>query len=144
MSSPESISSSTATAGSNIAACSTSFCFFSPPEKPALRYRCMNFSSMSSSSIFSERICWNSATPISPSSAGPSIGEVSYPSSSSSASASASSSSNSSSRSSALALSACRRKFVIVTPSISAGYWNPRKIPSAARSLGSSSSSFQW
>ena len=77
MSSPESISSSTATEGSSSAAWSTSFCFFSPPEKPALRYRCMNFSSMSSCSIFSFSSCWNSATPISPSSAAPSIGEES-------------------------------------------------------------------
>ena len=37
MSSPESVSSSTATSGSIIAICSTSLRFFSPPEKPSLR-----------------------------------------------------------------------------------------------------------
>ena len=42
--------------------------------------------------------------------------------------------------SSSLAFRAVRRKLTIVTPSISAGYWKPRKMPSAARSFGSRSS----
>jgi hypothetical protein len=53
MSRPESVSSSTARRGSRTAIWSTSLRFFSPPEKPSFTERCISFSSISTSFIFS-------------------------------------------------------------------------------------------
>src|SRR3954465_10778820 len=55
MSRPESVSSSTAISGSSIAIWRISARFFSPPEKPSLRWRDVNERSTSSSSI----ACWS-------------------------------------------------------------------------------------
>src|SRR4051812_11762415 len=55
MSRPESVSSSTATSGWSIAICRISARFFSPPEKPSLRWREVNERSTSSSSM----ACWS-------------------------------------------------------------------------------------
>ena len=52
MSRPESVSSSSANFGSSIAICRISLRFFSPPEKPSLTEREVNFRSISSTSIF--------------------------------------------------------------------------------------------
>src|SRR3954453_5816340 len=55
MSSPESVSSRTATSGWSIAICRISARFFSPPENPSLRWREVNERSTSSSSM----ACWS-------------------------------------------------------------------------------------
>src|SRR3954469_6080132 len=55
MSRPESVSSSTATSGWSIAICRISARFFSPPEKPSLRWREVNERSTSSRSM----ACWS-------------------------------------------------------------------------------------
>ncbi len=65
MSSPESVSSSTAIVGRSSAICTISKRFFSPPEKPSLTLRWRNFSSMSSSFICSLSRSMNSRTGIS-------------------------------------------------------------------------------
>ena len=62
MSRPESVSSSTATSGSIIAICRTSLRFFSPPEKPSLRYRSWKRLSMPSRLVHSMRLRRTSST----------------------------------------------------------------------------------
>jgi len=53
MSNPESVSSRIEILGSRVAICKISTLFFSPPEKPSLRYLPANDSSMSRRAIFS-------------------------------------------------------------------------------------------
>ena len=111
MSSPESVSSRMASVGSSTAIWRISFRFFSPPEKPELTARLMISGSHSTSLSFS-----------------------------SSESRKSIESTSSSPRAFRISLYAARRKYALVTPGISTGYWNARKTPAWARSSGSSSS----
>ena len=109
MSRPESVSSRIARRGSRIAIWSISLRFFSPPEKPSFTLRCISFSSISTSFIFSRASARNS---IASSSGWP--------------------------RCLRIAFSAAFRKYMFATPGISTGYWNARNMPSRARSSGAS------
>ncbi len=107
MSSPESVSSSTASLGSSTAICRISLRFFSPPEKPAFTERCIIAGSMSSIGSFCSMYSRNS------------IGSISD-----------------SPRAFRISLNAVRRKYAFDTPGISTGYWNARKTPACARASG--------
>ena len=63
MSRPESVSSRMAICGSSTASCSTSFRFFSPPEKPWFTYRFTMASSMPSFSILAFMCLRNARAP---------------------------------------------------------------------------------
>src|SRR5438093_1603828 len=107
MSSPESVSSRTQSFGSRTAIWKTSFFFFSPPEKPSLRPRFMNVSSSPSSFALSCTRVTKSIASIS-----------------------------STPRYFRIAFNAAFRKYALLTPGISTGYWNAMKTPSRARSSG--------
>src|SRR3954451_19775043 len=110
MSRPESVSSSTARRGCWSASWRISMRFFSPPEKPSLRYRELNSLGTFVSSIAASTVLRNSLREIS-----------------------------SSPRASRWALRTMRRYFVMVTPGIATGYWKAMKRPARARSSGSAS-----
>src|SRR5947199_389469 len=107
MSSPESVSSRTQSFGSRTAIWKTSFFFFSPPEKPSLRPRFMNVSSSPSSFALSCTRVTKSIASIS-----------------------------STPRYFRIAFNAAFRKYALLTPGISTGYWNAMNTPSRARSSG--------
>ena len=111
MSSPLSVSSSTASFGSSTAICRISLRFFSPPEKPTLTARFSMSSDMPSVCVFWRKSLRNCMA-----------------------------SSGVSPRCLRRALTASLRKVVFGTPGISTGYWKARNRPSAARSSGAISS----
>ena len=113
MSRPESVSSSTAIFGFSIAICRISTRFFSPPEKPSLRYRDASSRGTLRSSIAASRLR-------------PELGDRDGSSSPPFAAL-------------RVALIALRRKLVTVTPGIACGYWKARKSPRWARSSAPSS-----
>src|SRR3954454_22968887 len=110
MSRPESVSSSTAKRGCWSASWRISMRFFSPPEKPSLRYRELNSLGTLVSSIAASTVLRNSLRLIS-----------------------------GSPRASRWAFITIRRYFVTVTPGIATGYWKAMKRPRRARSSGSAS-----
>src|SRR5215213_5654068 len=103
MSSPESVSSKTASLGSSTAICKISLRFFSPPEKPSLTERDISPASISTTFARSARRSLNSKG-----------------------------SSSSSPRCLRFSLYARRRNCAFDTPGTSTGYWNARKTPSRA------------
>src|SRR3972149_4685058 len=107
MSSPLSVSSRTQNFGSRTAIWKISFFFFSPPEKPSLSPRFMDVSSRPRRVILS---CTRDTK---------SIASIS-----------------SWLRYFRIAFRAALRKYALLTPGISTGYWNAMKIPSRARSSG--------
>src|SRR3954452_11620322 len=110
MSRPESVSSSTARRGCWSASWRISMRFFSPPEKPSLRYRELNSLGTLVSSIAASTVLRKSLRLIS-----------------------------GSSRASRWAFITMRRYLVTVTPGIATGYWKAMKRPARARSSGSAS-----
>ncbi len=100
MSRPESVSSSTAKAGSSTPIWTISARFFSPPEKPTFTARLSMSMSILSSAAFSLASLRNSPPD-----------------------------SGSSPRAVRWALSASRRNWTLETPGISTGYWKPRNRP---------------
>ncbi len=115
MSSPESVSSSTANSGASIAIWSISSRFFSPPEKPSLTYRVANESSILRSAIFSRIRRRKSSidTPPLTLSVGSISGFLSIPWS--------------------LAFRALRMNEATDSPGIAVGYWNARNSPRRER-----------
>src|SRR3954453_13912344 len=110
MSRPESVSSSTAMRGSSSASWSISMRFFSPPEKPSLRYRLENsrgtwVSSMAASTVLRNSLRETASSP----------------------------------RASRWAFITMRRYLATVTPGMATGYWKAMKRPERARSSGSAS-----
>src|SRR6266516_1755948 len=110
MSSPESVSSRTASFGRSIASWRISIRFFSPPEKPSFRYRLENSFGISASSIACS-VSWRNSRSFT----------------------------SGSPRASRWALSAMRRYLATVTPGIATGYWKAMKSPARARSSGAAS-----
>src|SRR3954453_20202686 len=110
MSRPESVSSSTAIRGFCSASWRISRRFFSPPEKPSLRYRELNSFGTLVSSIAASTVLRKSLRLIS-----------------------------SSPRASRWAFITMRRYLVIVTPGIDTGYWKAMNRPIRARSSGAAS-----
>src|SRR3954449_1659934 len=110
MSRPESVSSSTASDGLVSASWSISMRFFSPPEKPSLRYRLENsrgtwVSSMAASTVLRNSLSETAASP----------------------------------RASRCAFITMRRYLATVTPGMATGYWKAMNSPERARSSGSAS-----
>src|SRR5436190_5448832 len=110
MSSPESVSSRTASSGRSIASWRISIRFFSPPENPSLRYRLENSRGMFISSIAAS-VCLRKSF---------SLISASPPAS-------------------RWELTAIRRYLATVTPGIATGYWNAMNRPARARSSGAAS-----
>ena len=114
MSSPESVSSRTASVGRNMCIWSISRRFFSPPEKPSFTERVMKESSTSRSFIFSARSLRNCGIGMSFLRASCAVPAVAP-------------------GTARRALIAVRRKFATETPGIADGYWNARNTPARAR-----------
>jgi hypothetical protein len=108
MSSPESVSSSTANLGDSIAICSISLRFRSPPEKPTLTFRFSISSGMFSTFIRARAVLRNCI-------ASRSLSPLAR----------------------RTAFSAVRRKLALPTPGSSTGPWKARNMPATARSSGS-------
>ncbi len=105
MSRPESVSSSRASSGSSMAIWKISFFFFSPPENPSFTARFESLAVSSTTFFFSSIRARNSAADKG--------GWLRYL---------------------RMSFKAVRMKLLMLTPWISTGYWNPRKIPSRALS----------
>src|SRR5918999_2594850 len=110
MSRPESVSSSTASRGASSASWRISMRFFSPPEKPSLRYRLENsfgtlVSSIAASTVLRKSLSEMGCSP----------------------------------RTSRWAFMTMRRYLAVVTPGIATGYWKAMNRPARARSSGSAS-----